>query len=60
MVEQSEDYESQTQAKQDHLVTHVLNKGFNPGEFALYLGKQRENGDNVDVWNLEELTAVVY
>jgi hypothetical protein len=60
MVEQSEDYESQTQAKQDHLVTNVLNKGFNPGEFAIYLGKQRENGDNVDMWNLDELKEAVF
>jgi len=55
----AQDWESQRQQKQDHLVTAVLDKGFNGGEFALFLGKQRESGDNVDMWSMQELIQVV-
>jgi hypothetical protein len=41
------------------LVENVLNKGFNPGEFATFLNAQKENGGMVEMWTLEELKATV-
>ena len=38
----------------------MLNQGYDPGEFSAYLGRERENGTDIDNWSLDELETMVY
>jgi len=46
--------------KQAFLVDQIINKGFNPVEFAQFLETKRDNGTDIDNWTLRELHEVSY
>ena len=48
------------QLKQQFLKGQVVNQGYDPGEFSAYLGRERENGTDIDNWSLDELETMVY
>lgn len=39
--------------------TEILDAGYDPGNFAVFLGKKRENGDDIDNWSIDSLIEVV-
>ena len=51
--------EEETQEKQQFLRSEILEAGYNPGNFAVFLGKKRQNGDDIDNWSMRSLTEVV-
>lgn len=46
---------NETAKKQDYLREEIIKKKYDPAKFIEYLSSQRENGDDIDAWNLEEL-----
>ena len=44
--------------KQMYLVENVQRKGYDTTQFANYMASQKKNGNDVDVWSLEEIKDV--
>lgn len=51
--------EENTGVKQQYLRDEILEIGYNPGHFAAYLCKERDDGDDIDNWSIESLIDVV-
>ena len=44
--------------KQEYLVENIQQKGYDTTTFANFMATKRENGGDVDAWDLEELKDV--
>lgn len=47
------------QQKQTYLRTHILDKGLSAEDFIAYMGKQKEGGENVDIWTMSDIETLV-
>lgn len=45
--------------KQQYLVEHIINEGYDADSFSEFVNQERPNGQNVDQWTLEELETMV-
>jgi len=45
--------------KQDYLVEHVVNPGYDTNSFTEFMNYKKEDGANVDNWSMEELMVAV-
>lgn len=45
--------------KQAYLRSEIIEKGYDPGDFVEYLTQRRENGEDIDVWTMDELQEEV-
>jgi uncharacterized protein YkuJ len=49
----------QRKQKQDYLKSEILKNGYKPEQFSEYISNLKENGQNIDNWQLNELKMVV-
>lgn len=52
------DVEAERAAKQNFLVSEIMDQGYDTNAFAIFLENVKENGSDIDVWTLEELREV--
>jgi hypothetical protein len=45
--------------KQDYLITNIIQSKYDPEAFSEFLGQNKEGGQDIDNWNLEELETMV-
>ena len=45
--------------KQIYLKENILDAGYDPNQFAMYMMSLKENGTNISVWTIEELEDIV-
>ena len=57
--QQTEQQPDQLQLKQNLLQTEILEKNYDQMEFLNFCTSQKENGDDLNNWNLDELKACV-
>ena len=45
--------------KQSYLYENIQSKGFNTNEFAKFMNEQKEGGNDVENWTLDEIKGLV-
>lgn len=45
--------------KQKYLYENIIQKDYNPEEFVDFIKQYKENGENIENWELEELKKIV-
>jgi len=55
----SDKNEEQRNLKQTYLREAIIDAGYDPEKFVQYLGSEKENGTDIDNWDLEELKLAV-
>lgn len=48
-----------TITKQNYLKEHIVNKNYDPSQFAKFLESKKVNGDRIENWTLRELIELV-
>ena len=60
MENQYEEEGGETNQKQIFLRDEILIKGYDPNKFQDFILTIKEDGTNIDTWNLEDLKKVTY
>lgn len=50
--------EDTTEAKQNYLREEIIDKKYDPEAFIGYMGEQRENGADINIWSYADLQEV--